>query len=91
MKLRVIRTTVLIGVFLLLCSVALAQSGPTAVQSQAADEARPLLVMTGGNYILTIQPAVAIQSPGYRLSSVATSVDPAPGCCCKTNLPCVIK
>ena len=48
-------------------------------------------VLAGGNYVLTTQSDVLTQSPGYRLSNAATAVDPAPGCCCKTNLPCVTR
>ncbi len=32
---------------------------------------------------------VAAQAPWQDATS--TTVDPAPGCCCKTRLPCIVK
>jgi len=48
-------------------------------------------VLSGGQYVLTIQTTAVIQPTGYRLLDAATLVDPAPGCCCKGHLPCITK
>jgi hypothetical protein len=48
-------------------------------------------VLSGGQYVLTIQPTAATQPTGYRLLDAVTIIDPAPGCCCKSYMPCVRK
>ena len=49
-------------------------------------------VLAGGHYQLTVTAGHTNRLVGgYRLRSYQPSVDPAPGCCCKTNLPCIVK
>jgi hypothetical protein len=59
--------------------------------SSAAAQPERAAVLAGGNYVLTTASDAVTQSPGYRLSPAPTAVDPALGCCCKTNLPCVTR
>jgi hypothetical protein len=49
---------------------------------------------TGGRYQLTTTsspPDAAVSGGDYRLLLPTPVVDPAAGCCCKTNLPCVLR
>ncbi len=46
---------------------------------------------SGGQYVLTIHSTAEPQPTGYRLLDSAPAADPAAGCCCKANLPCIIK
>lgn len=47
--------------------------------------------LSGGQYVLTIRPAVKTQLTGYRLVDLAPTADPAAGCCCKGYLSCITK
>ena len=50
--------------------------------------------LSGGHYrwTTTSLPVNALASGGpYRLMPAVPAVDPAAGCCCKTNLPCVLR
>jgi hypothetical protein len=51
--------------------------------------------ISGGRYQLTTISSpvnAAVSGGGYQLAPLATPVvDPASGCCCKNNLPCVMK
>jgi hypothetical protein len=48
-------------------------------------------VQSGGQYMLTSQMTSVAQPSGYRLLDAGPMVDPAPGCCCKSYLPCALK
>jgi hypothetical protein len=84
MKLRFILLIVI-----LVCLVASTQA--TAHNGSGASGQDTTL--RGGHYRLISVPIDAGSSTGgnYRLTSAAPAVDPAAGCCCKTNLPCVLK
>lgn len=80
------RTVLLI---LIVVIVLITASGSMASNARASTTVSSAL--SGGRYVLTIQFPAVTRPTGYRLSDGATAVDPAPGCCCKTNLPCVTK
>lgn len=79
-----IRTVVLV---LIVAAVLVTTAGSTASNARASTPVSN--VLSGGHYKLTIQSPAVTQPTGYRLLDAATAVDPAPGCCCKTNLPCI--
>jgi hypothetical protein len=84
---RIIRIAVLVVVLLLAGHIAQAQSPDTP--SVAAP-----VSMFGGGYVLVSQPSSAngaLRGGHYQLAPSMPAVDPAPGCCCKTNLPCVLR
>jgi hypothetical protein len=90
MKMRItILTVCAVLALLLLATLVNASPGSTARSSTLAG------VLSGGHYqlITTSVPVNALANGGsYRLMmSSASIVDPAAGCCCKTNLPCVLK
>jgi hypothetical protein len=85
------RTVLLV---LIVAAVLVTTAGSTASQARASTTVSN--VVSGGQYVLTIQTTAAVRAAtrptGYRLSDAAPAVvDPAAGCCCKTNLPCVRK
>jgi hypothetical protein len=75
--------------FLLVMAVLLTISGSTHSNARASTTTSN--VLSGGQYVLTIQTAAGTQPAGYRLQAATTAVDPAPGCCCKSHLPCIRK
>jgi hypothetical protein len=79
-----IRTVLLV---LIVAAVLVTTAGSTASNARASTTVSS--VLSGGRYVLTIQSTTVTQPTGYRLSDAPTVVDPASGCCCKTNLPCV--
>ena len=74
---------------LIIATVLITISG--SVHSNARALATTPNTSSGGQYVLTIQTAAGTQPTGYRLQDKSTAVDPAPGCCCKSHLPCVVK
>jgi hypothetical protein len=72
----------------LLVVAVLTTSGSIAADARASTAVSN--VLSGGRYMLTFQSTGVSPAGGYRLSA-GTVVDPAPGCCCKANLPCVQK
>jgi hypothetical protein len=98
---RVLVVAALLAVSALLTGVAVARTGigampdsPGDLSVSVAGDQLDATLLTGGQYQL-----ISISSPmktlasggGYRLVSSAPAVDPAPGCCCKSMLPCVLK
>jgi hypothetical protein len=83
MKMRTV-LLILIGVAVLMTA-----SGSAALGARASTTVSSAL--SGGRYVLTIQSTGVSPAGGYRLRDATTVVDPAAGCCCKANLPCVIK
>ncbi len=84
----VLVAAVLLAVGVLLTGVALAQPGSGTGDQLAG------MKLSGGHYqlITTSSPVNTLASGGgYRLLPSIPAVDPAAGCCCKTNLPCVRK
>jgi hypothetical protein len=49
------------------------------------------IVLSGGQYVLTIQSPPATQTAGYRTVDADTADDEGSGCCCKGYLPCVLR
>ena len=80
------RTVLLI---LIVVAVLMTTSGSSPSEARASTTVSS--VLSGCQYVLTIQSTGVSPASGYRLLDAATAVDPAAGCCCKTNLPCVIK
>ena len=80
------RTVLLV---LIVAAVLVTTAGSTASNARASTTVSN--VVSGGQYVLTIQTTAATRPTGYRLSDAAPAADPAPGCCCKTNLPCLVK
>jgi len=79
------RTVLLV---LIVAAVLVTTAGSTASNARASTTVSN--VLSGGHYKLTIQTQAVTRPTGYRLSDAAPAVvDPAPGCCCKTNLPCI--
>jgi hypothetical protein len=83
MKMRTVLSVLIVVMMLMTIT------GSTASQARASTTASSAL--SGGQYVLTIQTSAVTHPTGYRLSNATTTVDPAPGCCCKTNLPCVLR
>jgi hypothetical protein len=85
------RTILIVGAVLaMLLAAALvnASSSPITPSSVAP------VSMSGGGYILVTQPVSttgALTGGHYQLVPSKPTVDPASGCCCKTNLPCVMR
>jgi hypothetical protein len=66
----------------------------TASSNPATHAATAPVTASGGGYILVTQPLSAngaLVGGHYQLAPSMPAVDPAPGCCCKTNLPCVLR
>jgi hypothetical protein len=47
--------------------------------------------LSGGSYVLTLQPAQATNPSGYQLLDEMTAAELASGCCCKACLPILMK
>ncbi len=87
MKKQVIVLLIAIGM-LMAGSVVLAQSNPAPSPQD--------VTLRGGHYQMTSVQRTAITLPAnnsstnsYRLMPLIQTADPASGCCCKTNLPCI--
>jgi hypothetical protein len=78
-------------VLLILIVVAVLMTTSGSTRSDARASTMVSSVLSGGQYVLTIQTPAVTQPTGYRLLDAGTAVDPAPGCCCKTHLPCMQK
>ena len=74
---------------LIIVAVLVTIAGSSSSDARASTNASSAL--SGGQYVLTIQTTAMTQPAGYRLLDAATAVDPAPGCCCKSHVPCVRK
>ena len=86
------RITILMvcAVLALLAMAALVNASPVSTASSPTAPG----TMSGGHYqlITTSSSENALASGGgYRLMPSMPAVDPAAGCCCKTNLPCIVK
>ncbi len=79
-------------IWLLLLVVAVLVTISGSIHSDARASAPVPNALSGGQYLLTIQTPAVTPSSGYRLQdATAPTVDPAPGCCCKSHLPCMVK
>ncbi len=76
---------------LLVLIVAAALMMASAASRSDARATTASTVLSGGQYVLTIQSPAVTQPTGYRLMDAATAADPGTGCCCKGYLPCLPK
>jgi hypothetical protein len=83
MKMR----TVLLILIVVAVLVTTSGSSPSEVRASTTVSS----ALSGGQYVLTIQMTAVTQPTGYRLLDAAMAVDPAPGCCCRSHVPCVRK
>ncbi len=75
-----------IGLILLVVAALITISGSSPSNARASTSGE----LSGGKYMLTIQTTAGTPPIGYRLQdATSTTVDPAPGCCCKAHLPCL--
>ena len=49
------------------------------------------VVLSGGEYVLSLQSPPVTQPAGYRLVDAVTEDDEGSGCCCEAYLPCVLR
>jgi hypothetical protein len=90
MQSRMIRTTVLVGVLWLIAGLLLVGSAAQA-QSPVTDQLQAT-VLTGGSYRLSTnaaQTTSGLTGAQYHLLPAAPTA--GEGCCCKANLPCILK
>jgi hypothetical protein len=93
MKHKMISRWVFVGMALLVVGALVTGVVLASAESGTSDQSAATKI-SGGRYQLTItsSPADAAVSGGdYRLLLPTPVVDPAAGCCCKTNLPCVLR
>ena len=85
------RTILIVGAVLaMLLAVTLVNASSSPITHSAA----PSVNASGGGYILVTQPSSVngtLMGGHYRVAPSMPAVDPAAGCCCKTNLPCVLR
>jgi hypothetical protein len=81
MKTRTVLLITLVAAVLLTAS--------SVSRSDARTTTAPV-VLSGGQYVLTLQSPVVTQPTGYRLVDAVTEDDEGSGCCCEDYLPCVL-
>ena len=89
MKKRI--TILMVGAVLaLLVMTALVSASPISTVGSSTTSG----TLSGGHYrwTTTSLPVNSLASGGpYRLMPAVPAINPAAGCCCKTNLPCVLR
>jgi len=83
------RTFMLVCLALAVIAVLFAIASPRS--SEAHSLATGVGALSGGKYVLSLQPAQVSEPGGYRLLDAPALVDTAAGCCCKNCLPFVRK
>ena len=87
-KRRIILFASVIVVMLMAATLVTASSSPITHSAATPVNA------SGGGYILVTQPLSAngaLTGGHFQLAPSLPAVDPAPGRCCKNNLPCVLR
>jgi hypothetical protein len=94
MKHKMISRWVLVVIALMIVGALVTGVVLASAESGTSDQSA-VTKISGGRYQLTTRssPVNAVAAGGgYQLAPLATPVVvPASGCCCKTNLPCVLR
>ena len=76
-------------VLLILLVAAVLLTASSVSRSDARTTTAPV-VLSGGQYVLTLQSPAVTQPTGYRLADAVAADEEGSGCCCEDYLPCVL-
>ncbi len=78
-------------ILVLLIVIAMLAAGSVVLAQSNPDPSPQDVTLRGGHYqmMAITLPENGDSTSHYRLVPLIPTADPAPGCCCKTNLPCI--